>query len=258
MSTLYEITVCASLGMGVGAMSGFMGIGGGAMLTPLLLMTLGVSQHRAQGIALAALLPPVGLPAVLAYRKGGVRILPRIVVLLVLGFMGGSYGGARIAHLVPARELGLVFALFLLYSAYKTLTKKTEETIETSAPGDHMDAKVLAIGICAGALSGLLGIGGGLVAQPLLQRYARLSRLEAQATTLAMLLPPIGLPAVYVYAKESGGLPLVLLLAVALGFATGAGFGARASTRAKPTTALRIYAGALVLMAAAIALRSFL
>ena len=95
-------------------------------------------------------------------------------------------------------------------------------------------------------------MGGGLVALPLLQRFGGLGRIEAQATTLAMMLAPIGLPAVYMYAQEQGGLPWLLLGAVALGFAFGAGLGAIGAGRVTASVAARVYAGFLV--AAALAL----
>ncbi len=105
------------------------------------------------------------------------------------------------------------------------------------------------IGAAAGVMSGLLGVGGGLVALPLLRRFGGLGRLEAQATTLAMLLPPIGLPAVYMYAREEGGLPWALLAAVAMGFALGAGGGAYLAGRVNARAAAVVYASFLALMA---------
>jgi uncharacterized membrane protein YfcA len=110
--------------------------------------------------------------------------------------------------------------------------------------------------VLAGILSGLLGVGGGLVALPLLRRFGHLGRLEAQATTLAMLLPPIGLPAVYVYAKEEGGLPWELLGAVAVGFSLGSGLGARMAGRVNERAAAMIYAAFLVVMAVVLVTRA--
>ena len=78
---------------------------------------------------------------------------------------------------------------------------------------------------------------------------------RATAVTLAMMLPPIGLPAVYVYAKEQGGLPWDLLGAVALGFALGAGVGARIAGRVNARTATILYAGFLAVMALALVIR---
>ena len=83
----------------------------------------------------------------------------------------------------------------------------------------------------------------------MLRRFLHLGRLEAQATTLAMMLPPIGLPAVYVYAREQGGLPWELLGAVAVGFVIGAGGGARLTSRVNTHSATLVYAAFLVVMA---------
>ncbi|MBK6695957.1 MAG: sulfite exporter TauE/SafE family protein [Myxococcales bacterium] len=74
MSSPFELIASGAFGVASGVLAGFLGIGGGAILPPLLVFALGIEQHRAQGISLAALLPPVGLPAVLAYRKSGVRV----------------------------------------------------------------------------------------------------------------------------------------------------------------------------------------
>lgn len=249
MSPLAEIVICAVLGIASGTLAGFLGMGGGSILPPLLGVMLGVSQHLAQGISLAALLPPVGLPAVLAYRRSGTRIDARLVGLLIVGFLGGVAGGAWIAHRVPSRELRWVFALFLLVSAARALIP--DRTPIAVGSHDEIDRRAaLPIGLVAGALSGLLGVGGGIVALPLLRRFAKLTRLEAQATTLALMLPPIGLPAVLVYASEQGGLPWSLLGAVALGFAAGSGLGARFAGRVSALAASRVYAALLVVTAA--------
>jgi len=254
MVTAFEVIASGGFGIAGGILSGFLGIGGGAILPPLLVVALGVEQHRAQGISLAALLPPVGLPAVLAYRKIGVRIEGALVVALVLGFVIGALGGAWFAHRVPARELRWFFAAFLAFSAlHAALSKATDARDDARSPSPHARVWLgVPIGAAAGIMSGLLGVGGGLVALPLLRRFGRLGRLEAQATTLAMMLPPIGLPAVYVYAKEQGGLPWPLLGAVGVGFALGAGAGARLAGHANARTAALVYAGFLALIALAL------
>lgn len=64
-----EWVISSLIGFVAGGAAGLLGIGGGILLTPLFAMLLGMEQHRAQGLSLAALLPPVGLPALLQYRK---------------------------------------------------------------------------------------------------------------------------------------------------------------------------------------------
>jgi uncharacterized membrane protein YfcA len=257
-STL-ELILTGAFGILAGTLSGFLGIGGGAVLTPLLVLAFHTEQHRAQGISLAALLPPVGLPAVLTYRRAGVHVHVPLVALLVVGFLGGSAGGAYVAHRVPTRELGWLFAAFLGVSAVRAVLSAGKEAPELplrAARAAPHPALALAIGAAAGLMSGLLGVGGGLVALPMLRRFAGLSRLEAQATTLAMLLPPIGLPAVFVYAQEQGGLPWRLLGAVGVGFAMGAALGAYGAGRVRERLATRIYAVFLALMAVVLVARS--
>jgi uncharacterized membrane protein YfcA len=241
----------ALAGTAAGLLAGLFGIEGGAVLTPLLVILLGVDQHRAQGISLAALLPPVGLPAVLEYRRRGVRIDWRWVATLDVGFMLGGAGGAHLAHRLPERALRWTFAGFLVISALSASSKS-----RTPDPRRSMvsPSRGLAIGALAGAFGGLLGIGGGIVALPLLQWSGGMSQLEAAATTLAMMLPPIGLSAVVVYAHDEGGLPWMLLVVVAACFATGAALGARVATRIERRTLGWVFA-AFALAAAAALLR---
>lgn len=256
MNPTLEIAASGGFGLLAGALSGFLGMGGGAILAPLLVLALGVDQHRAQGISLAALVPPVGLPALIAYRRSGVRLEVRLVGLLILGFLGGVLLGAWLAHRIPTRQLSWVFIAFLSYSAIRALLSLRAAHLEPPAAASTTLWTGIPIGVAAGLMSGLLGVGGGLVALPLLRRFAGLGRLEAQATTMAMMLPPIGLPAVFVYASEQGGLPWALLIAVAIGFTAGTGLGARWSGRAKPKVAAVIYAGFLSLMAALLLLKA--
>ncbi len=256
MSSPFELIASGAFGVASGVLAGFLGIGGGAILPPLLVFALGIEQHRAQGISLAALLPPVGLPAVLAYRKSGVRVSTHLVLMLIVGFVVGVLGGAWLAHRLPSRELRWAFAAFLALSAWRAVVGKAPSDADASHGAPAPRWLGIPVGALAGIMSGLLGVGGGLVALPLLKRFGRLSRLEAQATTLAMMLPPIGLPAVYVYAKEQGGLPWELLAAVAVGFSLGAGLGARVAGRVNARIATVVYAGFLVFMAFILVLRA--
>ncbi|NOU31625.1 MAG: sulfite exporter TauE/SafE family protein [Polyangiaceae bacterium] len=273
MTSTLELILTGAFGALAGTLSGFLGIGGGAVLAPLLVLAFHTEQHRAQGISLAALVPPVGLPAVLTYRRAGVPVRTRLVVLLVLGFLGGAAAGAYLAHRVPTRELGWLFAAFLGVSAIRAVMSARRGGAKDATRGlsrrpggaslDDTDASIpvpapigIGIGLAAGIMSGLLGVGGGLVALPLLRRFAKLGRLEAQATTLAMMLPPIGLPAVFVYAQEQGGLPWLQLAAVGVGFAAGAAVGAYGAGRVPERTANRAYAVFLTIMAVVLVVRS--
>jgi uncharacterized protein len=243
----------AAMGAGLmgGALSGLFGIGGGVVLVPLLGLALHLDQHEAQGLTLAAMLLPNGAPAVWHYRQAGVRVQWRLVGLLILGFIGGVWFGARIANLIPAVPLRWCFITFLLWMAIRAfLPKSNVEAHETDALRFNPLVVLIAvcIGACGGLGSGLLGIGGGIVLIPLMRRFFRLNQHEAQVTSLAVMLPPIGLPGIWVYA-QGHPLPWKPLGMVAFGFAIGAYLGARLATRLRGPKLQRIFAGMILLLA---------
>ena len=112
------------------------------------------------------------------------------------------------------------------------------------------------IGAVGGTLAGLLGIGGGIVMVPLLVGVMGLPRHEAQGTSLATMLPPVGLPGVLVYARSQGGLPWPLVASLALGFAAGALVGARLAARTGASRLTRAFSIFVGVVAAALAWRA--
>lgn len=90
-------------------------------------------------------------------------------------------------------------------------------------------ALYLLLGLFAGALSGLIGIGGGIVIVPTLVFGFGLSQKMAQGTTLGAMVPPIGILAAYVYYK-AGFVDLKVSALIALGFILGGLLGARFAT----------------------------
>jgi len=101
------------IGLLVGVLSGIVGIGGGIMFVPALVWLAGMSQHKAQGTSLGALLAPVGLFAFLEYyRKGNADI--RVAALLAVGFLIGGYFGAAGAQHISDLWLRRVFAITLV------------------------------------------------------------------------------------------------------------------------------------------------
>jgi len=96
-----------------GVSSGLIGVGGGVILVPLLVLLFHFEQHRAQGTSLIALVPPTGALALLAYYRAH-EVDIRVGALIIPGvFFGGIVGGAWATSLSP-RKLRLVFAMFLL------------------------------------------------------------------------------------------------------------------------------------------------
>jgi hypothetical protein len=85
------------------------------------------------------------------------------------------------------------------------------------------------LGLAAGALSGLIGIGGGIIIVPALVFFFGFSQLKAQGTTIALMIPPIGLLAAWTY-YQKGYVDTRVAVLVCLGFVVGGLVGANVAT----------------------------
>ncbi|MBB4634802.1 hypothetical protein FHS01_000812 [Longimicrobium terrae] len=106
----------------------------------------------------------------------------------------------------------------------------------------------LAIGLVAGVLSGLFGIGGGVLIVPALLLLARMPPATATGTSLAALLLPVGALGAWQY-YEHGNVNVVAALFIALGLAVGAYFGASYAQGMSPLALRRAFAIFLFLVA---------
>jgi uncharacterized protein len=111
------------LGLIAGALSGLIGIGGGIIIVPALVFLFGVSQHEAQGTTLALLIPPIGILGAYTYYKQGYVNL-HIAGFVCIGFIVGSYIGAKVATDFTNAVLEKVFGVALLLIAIKMLFTK--------------------------------------------------------------------------------------------------------------------------------------
>ncbi len=114
------ILIVIIIGIAAGMLSGLVGIGGGLIIVPALVYFLGMSQHSAQGTSLALILLPVGILAVLTYYKQG-YIDVKIVGLLAIGFVAGSFLGSKIAINLSQDTIRKCFAVLMLLVAVKML-----------------------------------------------------------------------------------------------------------------------------------------
>jgi hypothetical protein len=102
------------LGLAIGVISGMLGIGGGVLLIPGLILLLNFSQQEAQGTSLAAMVPPIGIFAAMVYYQNGHVKIP-VAVLVATGFMIGAFVGAMLVPYVAVHWLRLGFGGLLLY-----------------------------------------------------------------------------------------------------------------------------------------------
>ncbi len=110
------------VGLIAGILSGLIGVGGGIIIVPLLVL-FGFTQHQAQGTSLAALLPPVTLLAVINYHKAG-HINWKYAMIISIIFIIGGYLGSKIAISIDQKVMKKIFGIILLLVAGKLLLEK--------------------------------------------------------------------------------------------------------------------------------------
>ena len=108
------------IGLAAGILGGMVGVGGGLIVVPALVFFFGYSQHAAQGTSLGLLVLPVAILGMLNYYKQG-YVDFRVVALLALGFVAGSYLGSKWALSLPQETIKKYFALLLFYTAFKMI-----------------------------------------------------------------------------------------------------------------------------------------
>ena len=108
------------IGLAAGMLSSMVGIGGGTIIVPALVILLAMSQKMAQGTSLAMLLPPIGILAVMNYYKAG-YVDFKIAAVLCVAFIAGSYFGSKLALNLEESTLKRIFGVFLMILAVKYL-----------------------------------------------------------------------------------------------------------------------------------------
>jgi uncharacterized membrane protein YfcA len=108
------------IGLAAGFLGGMVGIGGGVLIVPALVLILGLSQHLAQGISLAMILFPVGILGVINYYKKG-YVDFRYAGLIAVGFFVGSYLGSKFSLSLPQDTVKKIFAVVMIFLAIKLL-----------------------------------------------------------------------------------------------------------------------------------------
>ncbi|MDO9375115.1 MAG: sulfite exporter TauE/SafE family protein [Ferruginibacter sp.] len=133
------ILIVILIGIAAGILGGLVGVGGGLIIVPALVYFLGMSQHSAQGTSLGLIMLPVGILGVLHYYKEG-HVDFKIVALLAIGFLVGSFFGSKVALSLSQETIKKVFAMLMILVAIKMLffdkpksSSKSPNNIENSA-----------------------------------------------------------------------------------------------------------------------------
>jgi len=151
------------VGILVGAISGFFGVGGGMLLTPIL-FTMGFDFKSAIGISIVQMVFSSVYGSYLNYKKGSLIVSEGLYIGFG-GFIGGFIGGTMTSS-IPDTVLQYMFLSMLVFALLRLLfSRANSDDSETSTPNRWL---LLAIGIAIGIVAILLGVGGSILLLPIL------------------------------------------------------------------------------------------
>ena len=125
-----DVVGAIAIGVVAGMAAGLLGIGGGALFVPALVLLLGLSQLEAEATSLLAIVPVAAVGAVRQHRYGNLRTGDGLLMGVLA--CGGALGGVALANAVPERALEVSFAMLQLFVAVqlarRSLRTPEEET----------------------------------------------------------------------------------------------------------------------------------
>ena len=240
--TAAEAVIGVAVGVVAGVASGLLGVGGGIVMTPGIQVLMGAPPIVALATPLPAILPTAATGA-WTYRRAG-ELDPRAAWSMVVPGIVGAVAGAALTDVLNTHILLVATAVILAYQAVAIL--RGAERREGSLREVHVSAYA-ATGFTAGFVSGLLGIGGGLIMVPVLVGGLGMPLKRALGTSLAAIVALV-VPGTIVHASL-GHIDWAIFAIVTVGSVPGARVGARIALRAK-TKVLAIVVGSFLLAVA--------
>lgn len=245
------------LGFFAGLLGALTGIGGGVLLTPILALHFGIPIRQAIGTSLVAVITTSAASSSVHLQRHTTDI--RLGMTLELAT---ALGAAVMAYLVGyfnRNALEGLFAGFLLYSAITILTKgsKGEPIGDESSPSNHeivippYEPKRYPLGLAAslvaGALSGLLGIGGGPIKVPVMYIFMKVPLMVATATSNFMIGVTAAASSIVYYRR--GDILVQYAAPLAVGVFLGSLLGARLATRIHTKIVIYLLVGVMFYLA---------
>ena len=161
------------------------GVGGGIVIVPGLLTVLSMERRRAHGTSLSAAML-LAAASLTTYAIGGHVDWP-VAACLAAGAMCGSIVGTHLLQIIPKRPLVVIFIAVILLTSIRLLL--SSEAMGRNALTLVDVAEFVGIGLGTGVLSGLLGIGGGVIMVPAMVVLLSLPPVLAKGTSVAVIVP---------------------------------------------------------------------
>lgn len=184
---LMDVVMYTALGVALGAMGGLFGIGGGLIAIPVLGLWFGLDQQMAQGTALVMSVPNV-LVALYRYNQRNRIDLRQALPLVVMSFCF-AWLGAMLAVGLDQRIIRWGFVGFLLAITLYNLIKLYGAAAQAPTGSRYGWPWFGALGALAGTTGGLFGVGGAVVAAPVLTSVFGTTQVVAQGLSLALAAP---------------------------------------------------------------------
>lgn len=166
----------------IGLSLGLTGAGGSILTVPLLVYLAGVPPREAVALSLLVV-GSASLAGAWQRARSGDLHVPAVLWFSISGIIGAAIG-ARLTHHLPAEWLMAAFSILMIGVAARMLTRPPE-AVEPAA--NCKPARCFLAGGMVGVFTGFLGVGGGFLLMPALQRFARLPIRMATGTSLAII-----------------------------------------------------------------------
>jgi uncharacterized membrane protein YfcA len=173
----------------IGVALGLLGGGGSILTVPILVYVIGVPAHEAIALSLLVV-GTTSIAALIPHARGG-RVRWKTGALFGATSMVGAYVAGKLAHHVPATVLLLLFGAMMLVTAIAMMRGRKEAAPEVDAQEGRLRdlgiPKIVLEGLAVGAVTGLVGAGGGFLVVPALVLLGKLSMRAAVGTSLLVI-----------------------------------------------------------------------
>jgi uncharacterized membrane protein YfcA len=246
-------------GIVTGTFGAMLGLGGGVFLIPFLALAFGLPMHQAIATSIVAVIATSSAGAAMNVERQVVNL--RFGMLLEIATVCGAIFGGVTANLLSGQTLGRIFAVLLLFVSFmmvwRTRQRKSEDefspqdgrfpaSFKDEATGKVVSYSVrrvplvMLIGIVAGNISGLLGIGGGIFKVPAMHMISGIP-MKAAAATSNFMIGVTAAASAFIYFAHGHLNPFIASPAV-LGVLGGSFLGIRINRKIKGTALIWVFA----------------
>lgn len=184
---MIEWVLYGVLGVALGTVGGLFGIGGGLIAIPALGVLFGLDQQLAQGTALVMVVPNVLLALWRYHQRNRIELrhaLPLSLCSFVFAWLGSIWAVGLDAHAMRLGFVGFLLAL-AIWNVARMFMKDSPASTELRHPWPWLGV----LGSFAGTMGGLFGVGGAVVATPILTSVFGATQVVAQGLSLALAAP---------------------------------------------------------------------